>query len=491
MQPIDLQIDPDGGIPVYKQIAEAIKRSARAGAMRSGHRLPPTRDLARELGVNRNTVIAAYDALSQEGWAAGQTGRGTYLQIPETAPSGWFADFSRSARALDRGELRSIYSMIVAGEGVSFAGSYPAAEFLPVESFREAVDAVLREEGGRLLAYGPSAGDSSLRPILAERMNGPVRPEEILVTNGAQQGLDLVFRALVDPGDAVVIEEPTYTGALSVLRSIGARIISVPVGREGLDLQRFSDALERHRPRACYLQPSFHNPTSAVMSEAKRREVLALAARWRVPIVEDDWAHDLRLDGESLPTLHELDGGKHVIYLSTFSKNLMPGLRVGWVAAPLAVQRRLVELKRVQDYGTSAVLQAALARFLAEGGMERHLERVLPAYRERRDAMLGSIEKHFPEGSSWTRPEGGLFVWATLPTGTDSSALALAARDREVLFSHGGLFHVAGDGRNSMRLTYSAAEPAAIERGIATLGELIDERMALGRTTTMADVPIL
>jgi DNA-binding transcriptional MocR family regulator len=212
------------------------------------------------------------------------------------------------------------------------------------------------------------------------------------------------------------------------------------------------------------------------MGRHRRLEVLSLAARYGCPVVEDDWARDLRFEGQDAPTLHALDGGRAVIYLSTFSKKLLPGLRVGWVAAPSPVLDRLVALKQVADNGSSPLLQAALDDFLADGGLDEHLERVRPAYRERRDIMLEAMRRHFPEGVGWTKPEGGLFLWVTLPAGVEGADLAVAARDRHVLVGHGELFHSGRPGVGSLRMTYASVRPAQIETGIAVLGELIRER---------------
>jgi DNA-binding transcriptional MocR family regulator len=303
-----------------------------------------------------------------------------------------------------------------------------------------------------------------LKETIAEAMQrdgAPAGAGDILITNGAQQAIELVFRAFVERGDAVIIEEPTYTGALSVLGSLGARVVGVPVDDEGIRPDLLAIALERHHPRLLYVQPTFQNPTTRVMSEARRRELLALANRYRCLVVEDDWAGDLRFEGEDLPSLYALDRGRHVIYLSTFSKKLMPGLRVGWLAAPQPALDRLVELKRIQDCGTSPLLQSALHVFLREGGLDEHLDRVRPVYRAE---------------AQWTRPVGGLFVWVTMPEGFDGEDLFGAAQQRGVLFSRGELFHSDGSGRNTFRLTYSTASSSQIESGVEILGGLIRER---------------
>ena len=491
-----LRIDLHSDVPVYRQIADGVRAAAVDGRLRAGHRLPATRDLARRLGVNRNTVISAYEALAREGWVRSHTGRGTFLlsrSVPDTKEvtgsadeQTWFTAFSRSVEGLASSGLQSILRLATAGEGISFVASYPAGDLVPTAALGEAVQAALRESGAGVLAYGPTAGHPPLREAIAARMRelgSPVMANDVLVTNGAQQALELVFRTFLERGDATVIEEPTYTGALGVLSSIGARVVGVPLDEEGMRPDLLRVALERHRPKLLYVQPTFQNPTARVMGEARRRELLALAEQYRCPVVEDDWGGDLRFEGEDLPSLHALDGGRHVIYVSTFSKKLMPGLRVGWVAAPAVVLERLVELKRIQDCGTSPLLQAALEQFLRNGGLERHLRRVRPAYRERRDCMFAALERHMPQGTTWTRPAGGMFVWVTLPPHLDAQELFVAARQNGVTFSSGETFHIDSDSRPTLRLAYSAASPEQIESGVLKLGKLIGDRRPDSETT--------
>jgi len=485
-----LRIDLDSDVPVYRQIVEGVRAAAVEGGLRPGHRLPATRDLARHLGVNRNTVVAAYETLAEEGWVRSHTGKGTFLVSSPEAARGpdeihekgdtWFTAFSRSAEGAAAGSLKAIYSMVVSpADGISFVGSYPAAELIPVEPFHDALRKALVDRGADVLAYGPTAGYPPLRETIAAEMRGsgmPALADDVLVTNGAQQALELVFRTFLDRGDAVVIEEPTYTGALSVLGALGARTVGIPMDDEGIRPDLLAIALERHRPRLIYTQPTFHNPTTRVMSEARRRELLTLAARHRCPIVEDDWGGDLRFEGDDLPTLYAMDGGQHVIYLSTFSKKLMPGLRLGWATAPSPVMRRLVELKRIQDCGTSPLLQAGMDVFLRDGGLDDHLKRVRPAYRKRRDCMIDALQTHFHQDAKWDVPLGGMFVWVRLPAGFDGDDLNVAARQSGVLYSRGEWFHSDGSGANTLRLTYSGVSEEQIATGVATLGRLINER---------------
>lgn len=503
-----LSLDLDGALPVYRQIADGIRAALGDGRLVAGQQLPPTRDLAKQLGVNRNTVIAAYDLLIEMGVASGHTGRGTFLVVPRGvgAPAGsrssandaWFGAFARAVEGPGVSSLLTIYRVATSHEGISLAGGYPAAELMPVDAFARAMKSTLAEHGTEVLSYGPTAGYGPLRETIAEEMRrrgAVVDASSILVTNGSQQALELALRTFVDPGDPVIVEDPTYTGAISVLSALGARLVGVPLDDEGIRPDLLALALERHKPRVIYVQPTFHNPTTRVMSEARRREVLELAARHRCLVVEDDWAGDLRFEGGDLPTLYALDGGRHVLYLSTFSKKLLPGLRVGWVAAPEPVFERLLALKQIEDCGSSPLVQAALHAFIEGGGQDEHLTRVRAAYRVRSEAMDEAMRKEFPPGASWTRPSGGLFTWVTLPETVDGDELFGAAREKDVLVGRGSLFHVAGAGRNTLRLTFASVTEEQIRTGIAVLGTLLRERWPKERGNvrerTFEAVPIL
>ena len=488
-----LNINLESEIPVYRQIAEGVRAALAAGHLSPGLRLPPTRDLARQLGVNRNTVVAAYELLATEGVVHSHTGRGTFLAesasgeslpgAPAPGDDDWLTAFSSAVQGPSLERLLSAYRLAISSEGISFASSQPANDLAPVKEFSSAMASVLAEMGASVLTYGPMAGSPRLRETIAAGMRcggSRVTAGNVLITNGSQQALELVFRTLLDRDNAVVLEDPTFTGALSALGSLGARTVGVPLDDEGMRPDLLALALERHRPRVIYVQPTFQNPTTRVMSLARRREILALATRYGCAVVEDDWAGELRYEGDPIPTLHALDGGRRVLYVSTFSKKLMPGLRVGWVVAPERVRDRLVALKQVEDCGTSPLLQEALQRFLEKGGLERHLRRVRPAYVERRDRLQNALDRHFPDGVHWTRPTGGLFIWVTLPGEVDSNELFLAARQRGVLFSRGELFHVGGSGRDTLRLGFGGVDPERIPEGIAVLGELIRERLSEG-----------
>lgn len=360
--------------------------------------------------------------------------------------------------------------------GISFASVFPDPVLFPIEPFRRALDDVMRRDGHRVLGYGPPAGYPPLRELISSQLaaRGIKAPaDQVVITSGSQQGIDLVARALLEPGDAVLAENPTYTGAVQVFHSYGAELGGVPVDREGISMAHLERALARRRPKLLYLMPNFQNPTSQTMTLARRRALVRLASERQLPILEDDFGGDLRFEGPDIPALKALKGGEEVIYLSTFAKKLLPGLRVGWIAAPAELVDRLIRLKKITDYGTSLLLQAAVHEFCLRGDMDRHLARVIQQYRLRRDAMLSAMKRCFPSETSWSRPAGGLVIWVTLPDGVNADDVTAAAAQRGVLVGSGDLFHVDGGAGHNLRLTFAQAAPKEIHRGIRILGDVI------------------
>jgi len=302
--------------------------------------------------------------------------------------------------------------------------------------------------------------------------------DEVLITNGSQQAIDLIARAFVDHGDLVLIENPTYSGAISSFESFGARLAGLPLDGEGLLPGTISRSAGRNGAKLLYLTPSFQNPTTAVMPLDRRRRILEEAAASNLLVVEDDWAGGLRFEGEDLPALRSLDGEGRVIYLSTFAKMLIPGLRIGWIAAQRPVIERLVVLKQINDYCSSPLVQAALDEFCRSGALSRHLNVVRAVYRERRDRMVAALARHFPAGAFWTRPEGGLFLWVRLPAPIDAGALQSEAESRGVIVSAGDPFYLEGRGPSCLRLTFASATNAEIDRGIRVLGSILKKLLS-------------
>lgn len=497
----EIRIEKASGTPLSQQIASGIREAIHEGGLAPGERLPAERALARSLGVDRMTVARAYDELVRLGLILRHVGRGSFVAEPArrdppgpehgVRPFAWSDALSARALRSGGGPVATFHAP-PPEDAVNFSSHFPDPSLFPVAAFRKAIDLALAREGTRLLGYGPASGYPPLRRYLADSMRQrgvTLTEEEIIVTNGSQQGIDLVARALLDPGDRVIMENPTYTGAAQVFQWYGAEVTGVPVDEQGMRPEKLEAALGSGGAKLVYLIPNFQNPTSGTMELARRRRLLEIAERRRLPILEDDFGGDLRYEGRQVPSLKALDRSGVVVYVNSFAKKLLPGLRIGWMAAPAGIAERLIALKQITDWSTSLLLQGALHQFCESGQLERHLKRVLPAYRDRRNAMLTAMKRYFPAGVKWTRPEGGFVVWVTLPPGIDADEVALEARGKGVLVSRGDLFYVDAGTHNNLRLVFAQAEPAEIRRGIRTLGTILNRKVKDARAAVAAGVP--
>ena len=485
------ELKRDSHLPLYAQITAQVRGMIGRGALRLGDRLPANRELARTLGVNRTTVATAYAELTAEGLISSHVGRGTFVTArPEAAGAGREAapasPMPWTALLADQPMDRWLSGMLDARqaregrETISFAYGLPHADLFPLDDFRHAVDRVLRREGRALLGQGMSGGYAPLQQYLASQMalaGIAVKPDEILITNGCQQSLDLVRQILVRPGDEVAIENPTYPGAISVFCRTGAKFVSVPVTARGLDLDVLEDLFARSRPKLVYHVPSFHNPTGVTLGLEARRRLIDLAVKYRVPILEDDIYSELQYDGPALPSLKALDEHGLVIYVNSFSKMGFPGLRVGWVTAPRIVIDHLNAAKQRSDLHTNLLAQAALYEFARRGLLLRHINRAKKAYAERRDVMLAALERHFPAEAEWNRPEGGMAIWVQLPEPLDAGQILLQAADQGIAFSPGEHFYCCAPQPDRLRLCFTTVGPAAIEEGVRRLGAVVKARL--------------
>ena len=375
-----IHLDRQSAEPLYVQIASYIRRLIDTDVLKLGVKLPATRELAADLGVDRATIVAAYDELVAQGLTTAHVGQGTFVaaQVPRdirarqdvsdgTLPLeglNWQQSFSRVARLSAEWRAPDFSSYQRQGETISFAGGMPDSSLFPIDAFRRVMNEVLRTEGRALLQYSPASGYPPLRRYLADylvRKGIVVTEADILIVNGSQQGLDLVARTLLDPGDRVLVEGPSYPGALQIFRAYQAEVVTVPVGDDGIRRDLLEGLILRLAPKCLYVMPTFQNPTGVTVSLEGRRELLAIAAKAQVPIIEDDFHNELRYDGAAVIPLRGLDRKGQVIAVGTFSKILFPGLRVGWIVAPPEVMRRLIVAKRVSDFHTSALIQAAIS----------------------------------------------------------------------------------------------------------------------------------
>ena len=474
---MNLKLDRKSSTPLHLQIAQQIRQRILRGELAEGSRLPPTRKLAEILGVNRSTVVQAYNKLWAEGWIESHVGRGTVVRRAEAAAEfpvsslSWETLWTARSEAVEAG-VRELMKLFAREDGISFAAGLPAPEHYPLEELTELSHEVLTEEGRRLLERCAVEGHPGLREWIAERLAGGISPNEVLILSGSQQGLYLLTQALLEPGDTLIVEAPTYMGALSAFRAAGARLIGIPVDEAGMDLDILERVLARTRPKFIYTLPTFQNPSGTTLSLERRRKLLGLAYRHHVPIVEDDPYSLLRYEGEALPSLKALDAHGYVIHLSTFSKILFPGLRVGWLAAPKRVIERLAPLKRVMDLFTNAPAQAVLSEFGRRGLLERHLEGIREEYRRKRDAMAQALKRHCPK-LRFGLPEGGFYIWSRLPRGISGRALLREAAREGVTFLPGEFFFADGQGQEWVRLTFVSQPPEAIEEGIRRLGKAL------------------
>jgi 2-aminoadipate transaminase len=486
---MNLEIDINSGLPLYLQIKRGIQDQILSGVLRAGERLPATRDLAQQLGVNRSTVTNAYEELLADGLLSSHVGQGTfvadrvnYAGVLETVSAAdplaqqkmvWEGLFSSEAEERTLSALVDLYQVSTIPDVISFSGSFPDESSFPIVEFKNSLNYALREFGKSVLKYEQAAGLQGLREHLAVDLHNrgiAASADNILITSGSQQAIDLLARCFISPGDTVILENPTYPGASNAFGARGAKLIGIPLDNSGMQISNLEQIIIRQRPKLIYLIPTFHNPTGLTLSLERRHQLVGLARKYRIPVLEDAYGEDLRFEGEELPSLKALDVTDQVVYFGTFSKNLLPGIRIGWCLAPEPVFKRLVALKQISDVTTSPLLQAALWDFCRRRRYQAHLERVRVIYRRRRDFMISRLRSYFPEGTQWNEPQGGLFCWVKLPPQIDTTELLMEARQKGVVFSRGHLFHNDSNGRNTMRLSFGNLGEEEIERGLKILG---------------------
>ena len=395
----------------------------------------------------------------------------------------WTSRYALRTKGIKGSAIRELLKITQRPEIISFAGGLPAPEVFPVERFQQACHKVLSTKGASALQYGASEGYEPLREMIAHNMARygiRANVDNVLITSGSQQALDLIGKLLINSGDRVLVEAPTYLGALQAFNVYGAEYVSVPIDEDGLRTDALENSL-RSGPKFMYVLPNFQNPGGTTLSEGRRHELVLQADKYGIPIVEDDPYGQLRYEGEHLPPLIVIDRENlrrdkeyligNVIYLSTFSKTLAPGIRLGWIVAPPDVISKFVQLKQGADLHTSTFTQYVAYEVARDGFLDEHVRHIRSVYRERRDVMLQALSEFFPPETTWTHPKGGLFLWVTLPEGMDCERLFRAALQENVAFVPGDSFYP----RNGhppaahMRLNFSNAKPEQIREGIRRL----------------------
>ncbi len=402
----------------------------------------------------------------------------------------WEYRYSYRAQRMGSSIIRELLKLTEQPDIISFAGGLPAPDVFPLKEFREACNVVLDTCGPQALQYGTTEGYRPLREMIARHTSRyaiEVNADNVLITSGSQQALDFIGRLFINNGDHILVESPTYLGALQAWNAYGANYVSVPSDENGMNVDELEKAL-RAGPKFIYVLPNFQNPTGTTLSLERRHKLVELADKYGVPIVEDDPYGQLRFEGEHLPSVVSLDsqfrgpnGGHYsgnVIYLSTFSKLLAPGLRLAWIIAPPEVIRKLVMAKQAADLHTATFNQYVAYEVGKGGFIDEHVKFISKVYKERRDVMLETMEELFPSEVRWTHPQGGMFLWGILPQGMDSAEVLKIAIQRKVAFVPGGSFHPNGGGENTMRINFSYSNPETIREGVTRLGYVLKELIA-------------
>lgn len=405
----------------------------------------------------------------------------------------WKSRYALRTKTLKSSAIRELLKITQKPEVISFAGGLPAPDVFPISRFQEACQKVLQIDGHQALQYGASEGYEPLREMIARhiaRYGIKAKAENVLITSGSQQALDLIGKLLINPGDRVLVEAPTYLGALQAFNVYGAEYVSVESDNDGLNTELLEAPL-RTGPKFMYVLPNFQNPGGTTLSEGRRHQLVLLADKYGIPIIEDDPYGQLRYEGEHLPPLVVIDRENlrqddgysigNVIYLSTFSKTLAPGLRLGWIVAPADVITKLVQLKQGADLHTSTFAQVVAYEVAKDNFLDEHVKLIRKVYRERRDVMLEALKKYAPADVTWTHPQGGLFLWLTLPEGMDCNKLFQTALKENVAFVPGDCFYAgngfAAEGLRHMRLNFSYGQPEQIREGVRRLSLAIKQQI--------------
>ena len=392
--------------------------------------------------------------------------------------------YSEASTLMKSSAVRDLMSVVGRSDVISFGGGLPFTGGLPPEDINDVMRSVMEKGMAEAFQYGETEGRDELKRELAVIMGQEgidADPEHVLVTTGSQQALDLLARILIDSGDDIIIEGPTYLGALAAFRPAGPRMTTMHLDTEGLpvaDLERVLDEWRGPAPKFVYVVPNFHNPAGVTMSAERRERLLAVAEERDLLIIEDNPYGLLRFEGKSVPPMAS-SGSRHVVYLGTLSKIVSPGIRVGWAYGPPPIIDRLATLKQGADLCSSALNQMFAEEYIRLGYWEKNLEVLKRVYLSRRNAMLNALEKNFPEGSRWTRPEGGLFIWVTLPEFLDTEKMLPLAINQKVAYVPGTAFYADGTGANQMRLNFSYANEELIAEGIKRLGKVIRKEIEL------------
>ncbi|KUG04537.1 transcriptional regulator, gntr family domain / aspartate aminotransferase [hydrocarbon metagenome] len=480
---VSIQLHKQSSIPLYQQLAQQIKALILDGLLKDEEKLPPIRQLALRLGVNNVTVVNAYHRLEQEGLLYSKVGSGTFVKLDPHTRGPYSSTTTKTISGLeynipglnimDQGRLQ------IPSGAYNFASAIPTPELFPVADFKNILNEVLDRDGGSAFAYQEGQGYFPLRESLYRYLkNSGISADEgsIQVISGAQQGIDIIAKSLLKPGDFVITENPTYTGAIAAFRSRGARIIPAILKEDGISIEELQDAIEKYRPRLMYIIPNFQTPTGICYSDEKKKALLKLCQTYNIVIIEDDSFTDLSYHSQRQP-IKIMDGDGQVIYIKSFSKILMPGLRLAFLLAPKNIIPGLLRAKHSSDISTPGLIQRAFDLYLRKGLWEKHLEYMKEIYQQRYHIMLEAMETYLSPEITYCKPGGGLSFWLKLPPGSSANHFYTRCLANRVIISPGSLFS-ASEERDSQyfRLSFAGLYPEEIEKGIIAINEAYQQK---------------
>jgi 2-aminoadipate transaminase len=483
-----LKLKADGGTPLYRRIEQAIRAAVADGRLKPGDRLPSVADIAQDLGINKLTVLKAFQRLERAGLLRSEVGRGTFVasengagEAPSPEPR---PEVARSIRRLREGYARGLRELLAVErkpDTINLSGGVPSPATIPDGLLERLSHEVTKKNARRLYEYGGPAGLPELRVAIAamlERHGVHAAPDDVIVTNGSQQAVTLAAAWSREEGRSIFCETPTYTGIPGSFMLFGHAVQSVAWERGAPDLDQLRAAASGRRP-LFYVCPDFHNPTGQTMNAAARRDLADWARGNDAVVVDDGIFREMRFEGEEPPSLYGMLPPGRRILVGSISKSFMTGLRAGFLVADRTLIAELLSYKRYMDLGSPSIVQAIAAAFLT-GGYPKHLERMRAYYRTRRDAALRALEEHMPDGVTWTRPQGGFQMWVTLPRGISSIQLFLQGIDRGVAILPGPATDIDGRYLNAFRLGYGHGTPEEIRTGIRQLGSIVESLIARG-----------
>ncbi|UOQ84629.1 PLP-dependent aminotransferase family protein [Gracilibacillus salinarum] len=474
-----IEIQRNADISLTKQIYHSIRDHIRSDLLEEELQLPSVRELSKQLGVSLVTVVKAYQKLEQEGFITSVQGKGTFIRkrkMEETERKERTSSYDWQLSVQDYLPRSQFARFHQVPERIHLSSSMIDPGLLPNRYLEQEIHRMLSENQKVLSQYGVIQGDKALRQAMVEylqKMDLPISPDNILVTSGSQQGIDLIARTFVGPGDVVVMEAPTYPGAIDVFRGRGATILTVPVDSDGMRVDLLQNLCDKYKPKIIYTVPTFHNPTGAIMPIKRRRQILEIAKSTQCLVIEDDPCSEIYFERKPPAPMKSLDKEGHVIYLKGLSKVLAPGCRIGILAASGSIFKRLLAAKANADLGSPLLTQKAITPFITSKRMIDHLKKLRTALRIRRDLVLEILSQHAPEGVTWFIPKGGLNVWITLPSWINTDHLLLEAKKEQITFLPGSACYPTEQENHHLRISFSYMNEQQLEQGVTTICNIL------------------